>query len=67
MKLLKVHKPYRESDHVLNFAYNALCDGDCLEDMELRRTDEAYLDGLGARRTPIATTPTALRWRSKRS
>lgn len=54
--LLKMHKPYHESDHVLNFAYNALCDGDCLEDMELRRHDEAYLDGLGARRTPDPTT-----------
>ena len=41
LELLKWHKPYHESDHVLNFAYNALCDGDCLDDMELRRTDEA--------------------------
>ena len=56
LELLKWHKPYHESDHVLNFAYNALCDGDCLDDMELRRTDEAYLDSLGARRTPDPTT-----------
>jgi len=56
LDLLKCHKPYHESDHVLNFAYNALCDGDCLEDMELRRHDEGYLDGLGARRTPDPTT-----------
>lgn len=56
LDLLKAHKPYHESDHVLNFAYNALCDGNCMEDMELRRTDEAYLDGLGARRTPDPTT-----------
>jgi hypothetical protein len=56
LQLLKWHKPYHESDHVLNFAYNALCDGDCLEDMELRRQDEAYLKGLGARRTPDPTT-----------
>lgn len=56
LDLLKWHKPYHESDHVLNFAYNALCDGDCLEDMELRRSDEAYLDGLGATRTPDPTT-----------
>ena len=56
LEVLKWHKPYHESDHVLNFAYNALCDGDCLDDMELRRTDEAYLDGLGARRTPDPTT-----------
>lgn len=56
LQLLKFHKPYHESDHVLNFAYNALCDGDCLEDMELRRHDEGYLDGLGAKRTPDPTT-----------
>lgn len=56
LHLLKFHVPYHESDHVLNFAYNALCDGDCLEDMELRRQDEGYLDGLGAKRTPDPTT-----------
>jgi len=31
LKLLKFHAPYHESDHVLNFAFNALCDGHCLE------------------------------------
>jgi hypothetical protein len=56
LHLLRRHRPYFESDHVLNFAYNALCGGDCLEDMELRRHDEAYLDGLGACRTPDPTT-----------
>lgn len=35
--LLKIHRPYHESDHVLNLAYNALCDGMRLEDIELRR------------------------------
>jgi hypothetical protein len=40
----------------LNLAYNALCDGDCLEDLELRRSDEVYLDALGARRIPDPTT-----------
>jgi hypothetical protein len=56
LHLLKIHLPYHESDHVLNLAYNALCDGDCLEDLELRRTDEVYLDALGARRIPDPTT-----------
>ena len=37
LQLLKIHLPYHESDHVLNFAFNALCDGTCLEDLELRR------------------------------
>ena len=56
LHLLKIHLPYHESDHVLNLAYNALCDGDCLEDLELRRNDEVFLDALGARRIPDPTT-----------
>lgn len=56
LHLLKIHLPYHESDHVLNFAYNALCDGTCLQDMELRRQDEVYLDALGAQRIPDPTT-----------
>jgi Transposase DDE domain group 1 len=54
--LLKRHLPYHESDHVLNLAYNALCDGTCLQDLEGRRNDEVYLDALGARRIPDPTT-----------
>ena len=56
LHLLKVHLPYHESDHVLNFAYNALCNGTCLQDIELRRTDENFLDALGTRRIPDPTT-----------
>jgi hypothetical protein len=56
LHLLKVHLPYHESDHVLNIAYNILAGGTCLEDLEQRRTDESYLDGLGAKRTPDPTT-----------
>ncbi|MCP5116191.1 MAG: IS1380 family transposase, partial [bacterium] len=56
LHLLKVHLPYHESDHVLNIAYNILCGGDCLEDLELRRNDEVYLDALGAQRIPDPTT-----------
>jgi hypothetical protein len=56
LHLLKQHKPYFESDHVLNIAYNILAGGTCLEDLEQRRTDEGYLDGLGAQRTPDPTT-----------
>jgi hypothetical protein len=54
--LLKKHLPYHESDHVLNIAYNILSGGDCLEDLELRRNDEAYLDALGALTIPDPTT-----------
>ncbi|HEX4146883.1 MAG TPA: IS1380 family transposase [Pirellulales bacterium] len=56
LHLLKIHLPYHESDHVLNFAFNALCDATCLEDLELRRRDEVYLDAIGARRIPDPTT-----------
>ena len=49
VEVLKVHLPYHESDHVLNIAYNALCGGQRLEDIELRRQDEVYLDALGAK------------------
>ncbi len=56
LHLLKFHLPYHESDHVLNFAYNALCNATCLQDIELRRNDENYLDALGARRIPDPTT-----------
>ena len=48
LHVLKIHNPYHESDHVLNIAYNALCGGTCLDDIELRRNDEVFLDALGA-------------------
>jgi hypothetical protein len=56
VELLQFHFPYHESDHVLNIAYNALSDGRCLEDLELKRNDEAYLDALGTKRIPDPTT-----------
>lgn len=56
LAVLKVHLPYHESDHVLNIAYNLLAGGTCLEDLELRRNDEVYLDALGAQRIPDPTT-----------
>jgi hypothetical protein len=56
LQLLQVHQPYHESDHVLNIAYNILCGGKTLEDLEQRRQDEVYLDALGARVIPDPTT-----------
>jgi hypothetical protein len=41
---------------VLNLAYNSLLDGLRLQGIELRRNDEAFLDGLGAQRIPDPTT-----------
>jgi hypothetical protein len=56
LHVLKLHLPYHESDHVLNLAYNILCDGQRLEDLEGRRQDEAYLNALDAERVPDPTT-----------
>src|SRR5262245_19001857 len=54
--VLKIHLPYHESDHVLNLAYNPLCDGICLQDLELRRHDANFLHALRPRRLPDPTT-----------
>lgn len=56
LHLLKRHVPYFESDQVLNLTYNLLAGGKCLEDMELLRNDENYLNLLGAQRIPDPTT-----------
>lgn len=56
LQLLKVHVPYHESDHVLNLALNALCDATCLQDLELRRNDEVFLDAVGTDSIPDPTT-----------
>lgn len=54
--LLKRARPYQDSDHILNIAYNILCGGEVLDDIEHRRNDAAFLDALGARSIPDPTT-----------
>ena len=54
--VFKVHRPYFESDHVLSIAYNVLCGGTCLEDIELLRNNVSYLNALGCHRVPDQTT-----------
>ena len=56
LHLLKRHMPYHESDHVLTQAYNVLCGGRCLEDIELLRNNPCFLDALDAERIPDPTT-----------
>jgi len=56
LDILKIHLPYHESDHVLNIAYNSIMEGTCLEDIELRRNDEVFLNALGTQRIPDPTT-----------
>jgi hypothetical protein len=54
--ILRVHRPYHESHHVLSVAYNIVCGGQVLEDIEVRRNDRVYLDALGATSIPDPTT-----------
>src|ERR1035437_5709325 len=56
LPLLKRHLSYFESDHVLSICYNVMAGHTCLEDLELLRQNESYLDMLGARRIPDPTT-----------
>jgi hypothetical protein len=56
LQLLKIHLPYQDSDHVSSIAYIPLCGGKCLQDLELLRNDENYLNALGTRRVPDPTT-----------
>ena len=56
LEILKRYRPYMESDHILNIAFNALCGGRVLDDIEHRRFDAAFLDALGARTIPDPTT-----------
>jgi hypothetical protein len=56
LHLLKRHLPYFESDHVLSLADNFLAGGKNLQDLELLRNNENYLDALGAQRIPDPTT-----------
>jgi hypothetical protein len=55
LRLLKRHVPYFESDHILNLTYNVLAGGRTLNDLELLRNNEMYLDVLGAQRIPDPT------------
>ncbi len=54
--LPKLHLHYHESDHVLTIAYNVLCGGTCLQDLELRRQDEVFPNAVGAQRISDPTT-----------
>jgi hypothetical protein len=56
LSILKRRRPYSEADHILNIAYNILCGGQTLDDIEIRRNDEAFINALGARAIPDPTT-----------
>ncbi len=56
LHLLTRHRPYHESDHVLNLVYNIVTGGECPQHLETRRRDLGYMDALDARRIPDPTT-----------
>src|ERR1035437_4517741 len=56
LPLLKRHLPYFESDHVLSICYNVMAGHTCLDDLDMLRQDESYMDILGAQRIPDPTT-----------
>lgn len=56
LDLLKVHRPYHESDHVLAHTYNLFVGGTCIEDMANLQQSEAVLRMLGTTRFPDPTT-----------
>lgn len=56
VRVFKIRNPYWESDHVLSLAYNVLSGGECIDDLERLRSNEHFMDALGAARIPDPTT-----------
>jgi hypothetical protein len=56
VRVLKLHLPFYESDHILAQALNLYVGGECLEDQAALQHDEGVLRMLGACRIPDPTT-----------
>jgi len=56
LHLFKIQQPYTEACHVLNIGMNALFGARTLDDIGIRRTDEAILKSLGKNSLPAPTT-----------
>jgi hypothetical protein len=56
VRILKRHVPYHESDHILNMTYSIHAGGTTLDDIDLLRNDDTYLDALGVPCIPAPTT-----------
>lgn len=56
LRLLRRHKPYAESDHILTLVYNLLSGGETLNDVNRLGDDPALLRVLGTEQAPHATT-----------
>ena len=56
LRVLRRHKPYAESDHILTLIYNLLTGGETLNDINRLADDPALLRVLGTEQVPHATT-----------
>ena len=56
LRLLRRHKPYAESDHILTLVYNLLSGGETLNDVNRLGDDPALLRVLGTEQVPHATS-----------
>jgi hypothetical protein len=56
ISVFKRHKPYFESDHILNFVYNFLTGGETINDIERLQEAEGFLKILGTESIPDPTT-----------
>ena len=56
LRVLRRHKPYAESDHILTLVYNLLTGGETLNDINRLADDPALLRVLGTDQVPHATT-----------
>jgi len=56
IRLLKLHLPYSESDHILTHVYNLYAGGQCIEDIANLQHSQAIKHLLGACRIPDPTT-----------
>jgi hypothetical protein len=56
ISVLKRHKPYYESDHILNFVYNFLTGGEVINDIERLQEADGILRILGTESIPDPTT-----------
>ena len=56
LSLLRRHRPYSEGDHVLSLALASFCGARALDDLDVLREDEGFLDAVGMQRMPDPTT-----------
>lgn len=56
LSLLRAHRPFSESDHVLTHAYNLFVGGTCIEDIAHLQASKPVRRLLGAARIPDPTT-----------